>query len=95
MLEPDLLWLNSTRTRHLHRPEEAVAAVRAAGSGVEAVNMAATDVWDSVAGIERHAPDGFRLPRPQYIERAAARYADAIRARKEDEPAAGADFPND
>lgn len=93
VLDPDLLWLNSPEHGIFIDPEDAVAAVRAANLGVEAVNMAATDVWDSDRGIERQAPDSFRLPREEYIAMAAARYADAIRARKEDEPAAGADLP--
>ncbi len=92
ILDPDLLWLNSKEHGIFIDPEEAVAAVRAAGLSSEAVNMAATDVWDSERGIERVAPEEFRLPRMEYLERAAARQAPVVRARKDAEAPAKADL---
>ena len=62
-------------------------------SGVTAVNMAATDVWDSTTGIERHAPGAFRRPRRDYIREASERLAPQIRAARAAEPVAGPDFP--
>lgn len=93
VLDPDLLWLNSKEHGIFVDPEEALQAARAAGVPSEVVNMAATDVWDSTTGIERHAPAAFRLPREEYIAGAAARLADTIRARKAAEAPAGSDLP--
>ena len=91
VLDPDLLWLNSPEDGIFIDPDEAVAAVKAT-VGNDAVNMAATDVWDSETGMHRHAPPAFRLPRHTYIEEASARFAPQIRAAREALPAAGGDL---
>jgi UDP-MurNAc hydroxylase len=93
ILDPDLRWLNSKELGIFIDPEDAVTAIKASGLPTEGVNMAATDVWDSTRGIERHAPPAFRLPRDQYLEEAAGRWADAIRLRKAAEPPAKSDLP--
>jgi UDP-MurNAc hydroxylase len=93
VLDPELLWLNSKERGIFIDPEDAVAAVRAAGLPTEAVNMAATDVWDSDHGIERHAPPAFRLPRMEYLEQTAARMVGTMRAQRASEPPAGSDLP--
>src|SRR5207248_11290261 len=92
VLDPDLLWLNTPERGIFIDPEEALAAFREAKLPGEAVNLAATDVWDSRTGIERHAPAAFRLPRQEYIRDAAERFAPQIRARKAAEPPAGRDL---
>jgi UDP-MurNAc hydroxylase len=92
VLDPDLLWLNSPDDGIFIDPEEAVAAVNAAGVGAMAVNMAATDVWDPNQGIVRCAPAEFRRPRAEYIRDASERLAPQIRAARAAEPAAGADL---
>ena len=64
MLDPELLWLNSDDRGIFIDPEEAIAVLNTANLGVEPLYMAATDVWDSRSGIERRAPEGFRMPTP-------------------------------
>ncbi len=93
VLDPDCLWLNSDDRGIFIDPREAVAALQAAGLPSQPVFMAATDVWDSRSGIETHAPDEFRLPRQEYIQRASERMAPQIRARRAVESPAGRDLP--
>ena len=93
VLDPEQLWLNSEDRGIFIDPEEAVAELKAAGLPTEPVYMAATDVWDSRSGIERHAPDEFRRPRQDYIYAASERMAPEIRARRAAEAPAGSDLP--
>jgi UDP-MurNAc hydroxylase len=92
VLDPDLLWLNSEDQGIFVDPEEAVRALAAADTGAQPLYMAATDVWDSATGFEPHAPSGFRVPRTEYLQRAAERYATRIRDMRSVEPPAGADL---
>jgi UDP-MurNAc hydroxylase len=94
VLDPELLWLNSSERGIFIDPEEAIRAVEEAKLPSQAVNMAATDVWDSRTGIERHAPESFRRPRQEYIREASARMAPQIQARRAAETPAGSDFSN-
>jgi UDP-MurNAc hydroxylase len=94
VLDPDLLWLNSPERGIFIDPLEAVAAVEAADLPSRAVCLAATDVWDSDAGVVPCAPAAFRLPRQTYISDAAARMAPELKARRAAEPPAGADLPD-
>jgi UDP-MurNAc hydroxylase len=93
VLDPELLWLNSPEDGIFIDPDEAVAAVNSANLGAHAVNLAATDVWDSRTGIEHRAPAAFRLPRQEYVREAAARHAHRILTAKAAEPPAQADLP--
>lgn len=93
ILDPDLLHLNFQDRGIFIDPEEAVAALNAAQLPIEPLTMVATDVWDSRTGIERCAPDAFRLPRQEYIRAASERVAGQIRARRAAEPFAGSDLP--
>src|SRR5262249_43932302 len=63
VLDPELLWLNSDDRGIFIDPEEAIATLKDANLGPEPLHMAATDIWDSSLGIERHAPEDFRMPR--------------------------------
>jgi UDP-MurNAc hydroxylase len=93
ILDPDLLWLNSEDRGIFIDPEAAVAALIAAQLPAEPLCMAATDAWDSRSGIERRAPDTFRMPRQDYIRAASERMAAEIRLRRAEEPPAGSDLP--
>jgi UDP-MurNAc hydroxylase len=92
VLDPELLWLNSTERGIFIDPEEAVAAMRTANLPSEPLYMASSDVWDSRAGFEPRAPAAFRRPRQEYIREASERMAPTIRAWKEAEPPAGGDL---
>lgn len=92
VLDPDLLWLNSEEEGIFIDPEEAVRALQAANTGTQPLYMAATDVWDSVAGFQSHAPASFRAPRLQYLRAASERLGPSLRAARESEAPAGADL---
>src|SRR4029453_2600739 len=94
VLDLEQLWLNSKDRGIFIDPEEAVAELKAAGIPAEPVYMAATDVWDSNSGIERHAPEEFRRPRQDYIHAASERMAPEIRAHRAAEAPAGRDLPD-
>jgi hypothetical protein len=55
--------------------------------------MAATDIWDACSGIERHAPESFRMARQEYIRGASERMASKIRTDQAARPPAGSDLP--
>jgi hypothetical protein len=55
--------------------------------------MAATDTWDSSSGIERRAPEDFRMPRQGYVREAPERMAPKNRADQAAQPPAGDDLP--
>jgi hypothetical protein len=50
--------------------------------------MAVTDVWNSSAGFELHAPESLRVPRQEYLRDAAERMGAAIAAARAAEPPA-------
>src|SRR5262249_40936517 len=93
VLDPKLLWLNSHDRGIFIDPEEAVAILKTAKLGVEPLYMAATDVWNVCSGIEHRAPEGFRVPRQDYIREASQLRAPKICADEAALPAAGSDLP--
>jgi UDP-MurNAc hydroxylase len=94
VLDPELLWLNSDDRGIFIDPKEAIAALETANLGVEPLYMAATDVWDNSMGVERSAPEGFRIPRQDYVREASRRLAPRIRADQAAQPPAGSDLPS-
>jgi UDP-MurNAc hydroxylase len=92
VLDPDLLWLNSEDQGIFIDPEEAVRLLAASGTATQPLYMAATDVWDSAAGYQPHAPAAFRAPRQEYLRAASERLAPSLRAARESEAPAGADL---
>jgi UDP-MurNAc hydroxylase len=93
VLDPELRWLNSNERGIFIDPEEAINALKTANVGVEPQYMAATDVWDTRFGIERHAPESFAILREDYIYEASQRLETKIRADRAAEPPAGSDLP--
>jgi len=93
VLDPELLWLNSDDCGIFIDPEEAIAVLETANLGVEPLYMKATDVWNSCSGVERHAPEAFRMPRQDYVRAASERMAPKIRADQAVQPSAGTDLP--
>jgi UDP-MurNAc hydroxylase len=94
VLDPDLLWLNEESRGIFVDPEIAIRTLLEANVPSEALYMAATDVWDSRAGFEPHAPQSFRKPRQEYIACASERMADSIASGYKSEPAAHPNLPN-
>jgi L-ascorbate metabolism protein UlaG (beta-lactamase superfamily) len=92
VLDPELLWMNSEDRGIFIDPAIAVAQLQSANIGSEAVNMAASDVWDSHTGIERCAPAMFRVERAEYIQDASKRMASSIARAKAAEPPAREDL---
>ena len=92
VLDPNLLWLNSEEQGIFVDPEEAVRTLCASNLATQPLYMAATDVWDSAKGFQPCAPASFRMPRQQYVEAAAERYANRIRDMRETEAPAGTDL---
>ena len=92
VLDPELLWLNSNESGIFIDPEEAIAVLKDAKLGVEPLCMAATDVWGARSGVERRAPDVFRMARQDYVRGASARMAKQIRADQAAESPAGDDL---
>ncbi|MGH9867890.1 MAG: MBL fold metallo-hydrolase [Candidatus Polarisedimenticolia bacterium] len=90
VLEPGMLWLNSTEMGIFIDPKEAIAALQG-GVSSEPLFMAATDVWDSTRGFIRQAPDSFHGDRGRYMADAAARMAPRLAALS-NLPAAGTDL---
>jgi UDP-MurNAc hydroxylase len=93
VLDPELLWLNSHDRGIFIDPEEAIATLKNANLALEPLYMAATDIWDASCGIERRAPEDFRMPRWDYVRAASARMAAKIRADQAAELPAGSDLP--
>jgi UDP-MurNAc hydroxylase len=93
LLDPDRLWLNSKERGIFIDPEEAVKSLTEANLPVQAVSMAASDVWDSRKGFEFRAPQAFRTPREKYIREASERMRREIEARRSAEPDATAELP--
>ena len=93
VLDPELLWLNSDERGIFIDPEEAIAVLKTANLGVEPLYMAATDIWDARSGIERRAPERFRIPRQDYLRIASEQMAPKIRADQVAQPRAGSDLP--
>ncbi len=94
VLDPQLLWLNDETHGIFVDPEVAVRTLREAHTSSAPLYMAASDVWDSHAGFEPHAPESFRKPRQEYIACASERMAASIASAHESEPAAHSDLAN-
>lgn len=92
VLDPSLLSLNTPEHGIFIDPDLAVRSMASAGLP-QGLYMAATDVWDSEKGYERHAPAAFHGDRLAYIRDASARMAPRIAARLAAEEPAGADLP--
>jgi UDP-MurNAc hydroxylase len=92
VLDPDLLWMNSTERGIFIDPKLAVAALRQASTGVEGLCMAASDRWDPVHGFEPRAPEAFRGDRAAYLRNASDRMAATIRGWKAAEAPSGSDL---
>jgi UDP-MurNAc hydroxylase len=93
VLDPELLWLNSEERGIFIDPEEAIAVLKTANLDVEPLYMAATDIWDARSGIERRAPERFRIPRQDYLRIASEQMAPKIRADQVAQRRAGSDLP--
>ncbi len=93
VLDPERLWLNSSERGIFIDPEDAVKALRQANLPVQAVSLAASDVWDSRKGFEFRTPSAFRAARDQYIREASERMAHQISGRRAAEPAATSELP--
>src|SRR5688572_13366181 len=93
VLDPELLWLNSDDRGIFIDPEEAIAVLKSANLGVQPLYMAATDVWHTCSGIERRAPEHFRIPRQDYLRMASDLMARKIHADQAAQPPAGSDLP--
>jgi len=93
VLDPERLWLNSSERGIFIDPEDAVKALRQANLPVQAVSLAASDVWDSRKGFEFRAPSAFRAAREQYIREASERMAHQISSRRAAEPPATSQIP--
>ena len=92
VLDSNLLWLNSEEQGIFVDPEEAVRALCVAKLPTQPLYMAATDVWDSENGFQPCAPATFRMPRQEYLQAAALRYAGHLQERRDAERPAGSDL---
>ena len=92
VLDREMLWLNDERRGIFIDPVLAINALRHANLPSEPLYMAVTDVWDSQAGFQPHAPESLRGPRQKYLQHAASRMAPAIAAARAAEPPAHLDL---
>ena len=94
VLDPEMLWLNSTDCGIFIDPEEAVRAIEEAKLPTQPLYMAATDTWGSETGYRSNAPTFFKQPRIEYIRDASERMAPAIREKRAIEPGPNPDLTN-
>ncbi len=92
ILDPQMLWLNEEDRGIFIDPAIAIEQLRRANLPSEPLYMAVSDVWDSQAGFDPHAPAPLRVPRRDYLHDAAERMAPRIAAFHAAEPPAHPDL---